>query len=283
MGLEEYTNGGGAPHRRCSIDAEKRKASSTVGNSQPNMHLPCHPNQNNHYSFSTTTCLLYIIFIILLFLSISLQILMAQIYMNETMPPSNVLLHNMTMVAANSHNEHELSSSSYVGQYISPFYTSIVDRIHDGLYIILSTIFHVYSNNNNDTGNNIVITTAAADDNKQKNDEDYVFIFYLLLSINIITMLPSTCKRLLLSTRNPHINHRVANDDNHQKTLSSSTIEKEKHAQIHNKLLQTYLPAYLLATCADWLQGPYKYALYSSYGYTQRDIAHLFVAGYGSG
>ncbi|EED86917.1 predicted protein, partial [Thalassiosira pseudonana CCMP1335] len=46
---------------------------------------------------------------------------------------------------------------------------------------------------------------------------------------------------------------------------------------------QTYLPAYLFATCADWLQGPYKYALYSSYGYTQKDIAHLFVVGYGSG
>eukprot|EP00550_Attheya_septentrionalis_P006118 CAMPEP_0198300014 /NCGR_PEP_ID=MMETSP1449-20131203/46550_1 /TAXON_ID=420275 /ORGANISM="Attheya septentrionalis, Strain CCMP2084" /LENGTH=50 /DNA_ID=CAMNT_0044001713 /DNA_START=105 /DNA_END=254 /DNA_ORIENTATION=+ len=34
---------------------------------------------------------------------------------------------------------------------------------------------------------------------------------------------------------------------------------------------------------ADWLQGPYKYALYSAYGYTQSDIATLFVAGFGSG
>ena len=32
----------------------------------------------------------------------------------------------------------------------------------------------------------------------------------------------------------------------------------------------------------DWLQGPYVYALYSSYGFSQHDIAVLFVAGFGS-
>ena len=32
----------------------------------------------------------------------------------------------------------------------------------------------------------------------------------------------------------------------------------------------------------DWLQGPYVYALYDSYGYSQEDIAVLFVAGFGS-
>ena len=31
----------------------------------------------------------------------------------------------------------------------------------------------------------------------------------------------------------------------------------------------------------DWLQGPYVYALYSSYGFSQHDIAVLFVAGFG--
>ncbi len=51
----------------------------------------------------------------------------------------------------------------------------------------------------------------------------------------------------------------------------------------HNELLCTYLPAYLLATCANWLQGSFKYALYSSYGCGRRDIVHLFVAGYHSG
>ena len=54
--------------------------------------------------------------------------------------------------------------------------------------------------------------------------------------------------------------------------------------QRHRRLLYlTYLPVYLLATCADWLQGPYKYAVYSAYGYDQHDISILFVAGFGSG
>ena len=48
-------------------------------------------------------------------------------------------------------------------------------------------------------------------------------------------------------------------------------------------LYRYYLPVYLLATCADWLQGPYKYAVYSAYGYSQHDISFLFVAGFGSG
>ena len=32
----------------------------------------------------------------------------------------------------------------------------------------------------------------------------------------------------------------------------------------------------------DWLQGPYVYALYQSYGYQRGDIGKLFIAGFGS-
>jgi len=35
-------------------------------------------------------------------------------------------------------------------------------------------------------------------------------------------------------------------------------------------------------TATDWLQGPYIYALYDSYGLSTHDIERLFVAGYGS-
>lgn len=31
---------------------------------------------------------------------------------------------------------------------------------------------------------------------------------------------------------------------------------------------------------ADWLQGPYVYALYESYGFVKEDIGLLFVAGF---
>mmetsp|Transcript_25972 Transcript_25972/g.51738 ORF Transcript_25972/g.51738 Transcript_25972/m.51738 type:complete len:202 (-) Transcript_25972:1207-1812(-) len=50
----------------------------------------------------------------------------------------------------------------------------------------------------------------------------------------------------------------------------------------HSQLLRKYLIVYLLAAFSDWLQGPYVYALYDAYGYSQHDIAVLFVAGFGS-
>lgn len=45
---------------------------------------------------------------------------------------------------------------------------------------------------------------------------------------------------------------------------------------------RTYLFVYLLAMTADWLQGPYVYALYESYGFTRADNALLFTCGFGS-
>jgi len=32
----------------------------------------------------------------------------------------------------------------------------------------------------------------------------------------------------------------------------------------------------------DWLQGPYVYYLYTTYGYGKGDIGQLFIAGFGS-
>jgi MFS family permease len=45
-------------------------------------------------------------------------------------------------------------------------------------------------------------------------------------------------------------------------------------------LESVYLPVYTLAICADWLQGPYVYALYASLGYGRTDINILFVTGF---
>jgi MFS family permease len=47
-------------------------------------------------------------------------------------------------------------------------------------------------------------------------------------------------------------------------------------------LIRKYLLVYLLAALSDWLQGPFVYALYGKYGYSQQEIAILFVAGFGS-
>ena len=43
-----------------------------------------------------------------------------------------------------------------------------------------------------------------------------------------------------------------------------------------------FLGIYYIAMTADWLQGPYVYALYSSYGFSKHDIAVLFVGGFGA-
>lgn len=43
-----------------------------------------------------------------------------------------------------------------------------------------------------------------------------------------------------------------------------------------------YLSVWSICVCADWLQGPYVYALYDAYGFKKSEIAELFVAGFGS-
>mmetsp|Transcript_8526 Transcript_8526/g.18434 ORF Transcript_8526/g.18434 Transcript_8526/m.18434 type:complete len:506 (-) Transcript_8526:124-1641(-) len=67
------------------------------------------------------------------------------------------------------------------------------------------------------------------------------------------------------------------------KTTPSHDAASDAAANIrHSQLLRKYLTVYLLAALSDWLQGPYVYALYDAYGYSQHDIAVLFVAGFGS-
>jgi len=66
-------------------------------------------------------------------------------------------------------------------------------------------------------------------------------------------------------------------------TSASKNAASDNAANIrHAQLLRKYLSVYLLAALSDWLQGPYVYALYDAYGYSQHDIAVLFVAGFGS-
>eukprot|EP00698_Gefionella_okellyi_P016385 TRINITY_DN4688_c0_g1_i4.p1 TRINITY_DN4688_c0_g1~~TRINITY_DN4688_c0_g1_i4.p1 ORF type:complete len:428 (-),score=75.01 TRINITY_DN4688_c0_g1_i4:31-1314(-) len=60
---------------------------------------------------------------------------------------------------------------------------------------------------------------------------------------------------------------------------------KEENASISSEFGTSrtrYLIIYLLVMGADWLQGPYVYALYAEYGFNQAEIAQLFVAGFGS-
>ena len=103
-------------------------------------------------------------------------------------------------------------------------------------------------------------------------EDDYALIFHSLLLLNFLAVLPALYGRVSKRRRRS------------ESPSGGTGAEGDAGLSLaHRGLLRTYLPAYLLATCADWLQGPYKYALYSAYGYTRRDIARLFVAGYGSG
>lgn len=48
------------------------------------------------------------------------------------------------------------------------------------------------------------------------------------------------------------------------------------------KHLASYMIVWMCCIAADWLQGPYVYALYSAYGFSESAIMALFVAGYGA-
>lgn len=64
-------------------------------------------------------------------------------------------------------------------------------------------------------------------------------------------------------------------------TTDALTSSSTRTPQFHSFQLN-YLLVYLLAVAADWLQGPYVYALYTDYGYEKKQIGQLFIAGFGS-
>ena len=126
---------------------------------------------------------------------------------------------------------------------------------------------------------------------------DYNLIFGLVLIFNIaVTFRASSYWKKYFpdSTNN--------NDNNNEEEMAPLSSSKEDSGDVekgqasnsssaasdaaanirHTQLLKKYLFVYLLAAFSDWLQGPYVYALYDAYGYTQHEIAVLFVAGFGS-
>lgn len=64
--------------------------------------------------------------------------------------------------------------------------------------------------------------------------------------------------------------------------VSSATSTESTNDAAFKSFQLNYLAVYLLAMLSDWMQGPYTYALYSSYGVNPGVIAQLFVVGFGS-
>lgn len=61
---------------------------------------------------------------------------------------------------------------------------------------------------------------------------------------------------------------------------------KQEHGSGDSKAFRDfqfkYLVAWAIAVSGDWLQGPYLYVLYETYGYSRQENAQLFVCGYGA-
>lgn len=66
------------------------------------------------------------------------------------------------------------------------------------------------------------------------------------------------------------------------RSLGKTAGSKKSSDERFRGFQRTYLLVYLSAMMADWLQGPYVYALYESYGFTRGDNAMLFICGFGS-
>ncbi|KAL1822309.1 hypothetical protein DCAR_0310137 [Daucus carota subsp. sativus] len=64
--------------------------------------------------------------------------------------------------------------------------------------------------------------------------------------------------------------------------LSKSNKDRINTSQPFNSFKNNYLVVYSLMMAGDWLQGPYVYYLYTTYGYGKGDIGQLFIAGFGS-
>lgn len=67
-----------------------------------------------------------------------------------------------------------------------------------------------------------------------------------------------------------------------QNTSSKSSPSSPSGNGRFNSFQTNYLIVFMLAMFSDWLQGPYVYELYVSYGFSQAQIAELFVCGFAS-
>ncbi|KAK0593353.1 hypothetical protein LWI29_035192 [Acer saccharum] len=64
--------------------------------------------------------------------------------------------------------------------------------------------------------------------------------------------------------------------------LSKTNKDRINTTSNFNSFKNNYLLVYSLMMAGDWLQGPYVYFLYKTYGYDKGEIGQLFIAGFGS-
>ncbi|XP_073018190.1 uncharacterized protein [Primulina eburnea] len=64
--------------------------------------------------------------------------------------------------------------------------------------------------------------------------------------------------------------------------LSKSNKDRINASASFNSFKNNYVLVYSIMMAGDWLQGPYVYYLYSTYGFGKGEIGQLFIAGFGS-
>ncbi|KAL9434657.1 hypothetical protein AB3S75_029330 [Citrus x aurantiifolia] len=64
--------------------------------------------------------------------------------------------------------------------------------------------------------------------------------------------------------------------------LSKNSKDRIGTSSSFNSFMNNYIIVYSLMMAGDWLQGPYVYYLYSTYGFGKGEIGQLFIAGFGS-
>ena len=70
----------------------------------------------------------------------------------------------------------------------------------------------------------------------------------------------------------------IGTDRKQLSSISNLLTGEDKLARFQ----RMYLPGFLLAMLADWLQGPFVYALYQGYGIDREHNGYLFVGGFGA-
>ncbi|KAF2072680.1 hypothetical protein CYY_006014 [Polysphondylium violaceum] len=101
-----------------------------------------------------------------------------------------------------------------------------------------------------------------------------IFVFFCLLCTALQLYIYK--KNSATKKNGSNTNNDIEDSPSNPSTSFLSNEEKKKFSKFQIE----YLTVYLLAMAADWLQGPYVYALYESYGFSKPDIAILFIIGF---
>lgn len=64
--------------------------------------------------------------------------------------------------------------------------------------------------------------------------------------------------------------------------LTKTSKDRINTSSAFNSFKNNYVLVYSLMMAGDWLQGPYVYYLYTTYGFSKGEIGQLFIAGFGS-